>query len=200
MSLSQKDLLGLEKLPQTDINLILETAVSMKEIVYRPIKKVPTLRGKTVINMFFEPSTRTRTSFELAAKYLSADAVNISASASSVVKGESLKDTAQTIQALGADVVVLRHSMSGSPQMIAPLVTASVLNAGEGAHDHPTQALLDMFTVWDKLGSFQGLKIAIVGDVLHSRVARSDIWGFTKMGAEVWVCGPSTLMAPEIAP
>ncbi len=199
MTLSQKDLLGLENLPQQDMEIILDTAESMKEIMYRSIKKVPTLRGKTVINVFFEPSTRTRTSFELAAKYLSADTVNISASSSSVVKGESLRDTFDTIQAMGADVVVLRHPMAGSPHIIAPDLPASIINAGDGTHEHPTQGLLDMFTVRQKLNKFEKLKIAIVGDILHSRVARSDIWGFTKMGAEVWVCGPPTLMAPEIA-
>ncbi len=198
MTLTQKDLLGLENLPQQDMELILDTAESMKEIIYRPIKKVPTLRGKTVINMFFEPSTRTRTSFELAAKYLSADTINISASSSSVVKGESLRDTFDTIQAMGADAVVLRHSMAGSPHIIAPNLPASIINAGDGTHEHPTQGLLDMLTVRQKLNKFARLKIAIVGDILHSRVARSDIWGFTRMGAEVWVCGPPALMAPEI--
>ncbi|MFZ5649982.1 MAG: aspartate carbamoyltransferase catalytic subunit [Bacillota bacterium] len=198
MPLLKKDMLGLEGLEPDKISLILDTAASMKEILGRQIKKVPTLRGKTVVNMFYEASTRTRTSFELASKYLSADSVNISASTSSVVKGESLRDTAATIAALGADVVVLRHPMAGAPHLLARSVKAAVINAGDGFHEHPTQGLLDMFTVRDKKGKIAGLQVAVVGDILHSRVARSDIWGFTAMGASVRVCGPSTLMPAEI--
>ncbi len=198
MGLRKKDLLGLEHVETDEISLILDTAASMKEIIGRQIKKVPTLRGKTVVNVFYEPSTRTRTSFELAAKYLSADSVNISASTSSVVKGESLKDTSATIAALGADVVVLRHPMAGAPGLVADTVKAAVINAGDGAHEHPTQALLDMFTVRERKGGLEDLKVAIVGDILHSRVARSDIWGFTKMGARVNVCGPSTMLPPGL--
>ncbi|KJS17624.1 MAG: aspartate carbamoyltransferase [Peptococcaceae bacterium BRH_c4b] len=198
MGLRKKDLLGLEHVETDEISLILDTAASMKEIIGRQIKKVPTLRGKTVVNVFYEPSTRTRTSFELAAKYLSADSVNISASTSSVVKGESLKDTSATIAALGADVVVLRHPMAGAPGLVANTVKAAVINAGDGAHEHPTQALLDMFTVRERKGGLEDLKVAIVGDILHSRVARSDIWGFTKMGARVSVCGPSTMLPPGL--
>lgn len=198
MGLKNKDLLGLERITEEEIALIMDTAASMKEVIGRQIKKVPTLRGKTVVNMFYEPSTRTRTSFELAAKYLSADSVNISASTSSVVKGESLKDTAATIAALGADVVVLRHPMAGAPGLMAGAVKAAVINAGDGAHEHPTQALLDMFTVRDKKGGLEGVRVTVVGDILHSRVARSDIWGFTRMGAEVSVCGPATMLPPGL--
>ncbi len=198
MSLKSKDMLGLEHTDEEDITLILDTAASMKEVIRRQIKKVPTLRGKTVINMFYEPSTRTRTSFELAAKYMSADAVNISASASSVVKGESLKDTVATLEALEADVVVLRHSMSGAPDLVASMTKAAIINAGDGAHEHPTQGLLDLLTVRDKRGQLTGTNVVIVGDILHSRVARSDIWGFTKMGANVRVCGPATMMPLDI--
>lgn len=194
----RKDLLELRDLSVAEINYLLDTAVPMKEIITRPIKKVPTLRGRTVVNLFFENSTRTRSSFELAAKYMSADSINISSSSSSVAKGESLYDTARTIQSLGADLVVLRHPMAGAPQLVAEAVQAAVINAGDGAHEHPTQALLDLFTVREKLGEISGLRVAIVGDILHSRVARSDIWGFTKMGAEVRVCGPPTLMSPHL--
>jgi len=198
MASIKKDLLGLEGVGERDISLILDMAASMKEIMGRQIKKVPTLRGKTVVNMFYEPSTRTRTSFELAAKYLSADAVNIASSASSAVKGESLKDTAATIAALGADVVVLRHPMAGAPHLLAGAVRPAVINAGDGAHEHPTQGLLDLFTVREKKGRISGLQVAIVGDIMHSRVARSDIWGFTAMGASVRVCGPATMIPAEI--
>lgn len=198
VALKKRDLLGLEGAGERDISMILDMAASMKEIMGRQIKKVPTLRGKTVVNMFYEPSTRTRTSFELAAKYLSADAVNISASTSSAVKGESLRDTASTISALGADVVVLRHPMAGAPHLLAGAIKPAVINAGDGAHEHPTQGLLDLFTVREKKGSIKGLKVAVVGDITHSRVARSDIWGFTAMGASVRVCGPATLMPVEV--
>ncbi len=198
MAINGKDLISLKNIPAETIKLILDTAEPMKEIIKRQIKKVPTLRGRTVVTVFYEASTRTRTSFELAAKYLSADAVNIAASTSSVSKGESLKDTARTITSMGADVVVLRHPMAGAPELLARTVDASVINAGDGAHEHPTQALLDLFTVREKKGRLEGLKVAIVGDILHSRVARSDIWGYTTMGAEVRLAGPATLMPPGI--
>ncbi len=198
MGLKSKDLLGLRETSPEEIQLILDTAVPMKDIILRDIKKVPTLRGKVVVNLFFENSTRTRTSFELAGKYLSADTINIAASTSSVSKGESLKDTAKTIEVMGADVIIIRHSASGSPHLLAKHVKASVINAGDGTHEHPTQALLDMYTIKEKLGRIEGLKVAILGDVLHSRVARSNIWGLTKLGAEVRVVGPSTLLPVEI--
>lgn len=198
MAINGKDLLSLKDTPAETIKLILDTAEPMKEIIKRQIKKVPTLRGRTVVTVFYEASTRTRTSFELAAKYLSADAVNIAAATSSVSKGESLKDTARTIAAMGADVVVLRHPMAGAPELLARTLKASVINAGDGAHEHPTQALLDLFTVREKKGRLEGLKVVIIGDILHSRVARSDIWGYTTMGAEVRLAGPATLMPPGI--
>ncbi|MCL6635205.1 MAG: aspartate carbamoyltransferase, partial [Peptococcaceae bacterium] len=196
MGLGGKDLIGLRTVPAEEIRLILDTAAPMKEIIKRRIKKVPTLRGRSVATVFYEASTRTRTSFELAAKYLSADTVSVAAATSSVTKGESLKDTARTIAAMGVDVVVLRHPMAGAAEMLARTVDAAVINAGDGAHEHPTQALLDLFTVREKKGRLAGLKVAIVGDILHSRVARSDIWGFTRMGAEVRLAGPATLMPP----
>lgn len=198
MAINGKDLVSLKNIPGETIKLILDTAEPMKEIIKRQIKKVPTLRGRTVVTVFYEASTRTRTSFELAGKYLSADVVNIAAATSSVSKGESLKDTARTITAMGADVVVLRHPMAGAAELLARTVNASVINAGDGAHEHPTQALLDLFTVREKKGRLEGLKVAIVGDILHSRVARSDIWGYTRMGAEVRLAGPATLMPPGI--
>lgn len=198
MALKNKDLLGLKNLSSDEIELILNTAEPMKGIIQRTIKKVPTLRGKAVINLFYEPSTRTRTSFELAGKYLSADTINIASSSSSVVKGETLKDTAKTIEVMGADVVILRHPVAGAPELMAKHIKSSVINAGDGTHEHPTQGLLDMFTIREKKGTLANLKVAIVGDVLHSRVARSNIWGLTKMGAEVRVVGPSTLIPPEI--
>jgi aspartate carbamoyltransferase catalytic subunit len=188
----------LQDITAEEISLLLDTAVVMKQIMKRQIKKVPTLRGRTVVSVFYEPSTRTRTSFELAAKYLSADTVGISAATSSIVKGESLKDTARTIAAMGADVVVLRHPMAGAARLLARTVRAAVINAGDGAHEHPTQALLDLYTVWEKKGRLDGLKVAIVGDILHSRVARSDIWGFTRMGARVHVAGPATMLPPGL--
>lgn len=198
MKLQGKDLLGLATITTEEIELILDTAARMKEILSRPIKKVPALRGRTVVNVFYEPSTRTRVSFELAAKYLSADCINISASASSVVKGESLKDTARTIEALGADAVVLRHPLAGAPHLLARTIAPPVVNAGDGAHEHPTQALLDLFTVQEKKGGLRRMKVAIIGDILHSRVARSNIWGFLKMGATVSVCGPATLIPKDV--
>ena len=194
MFLKRKDLLGIEELALEEIELILDTANSFKEILTRPIKKVPTLRGKTIVNLFFEPSTRTRASFELAAKRLSADTLNISASTSSVVKGETLRDTARNIEAMNVDVIIVRHSTPGAPHLIARAVKPSVINAGDGAHEHPTQALLDMFTMREKKGKLKGLKVAIVGDIAHSRVARSNIWGLTKAGAEVTLVAPPTLI------
>lgn len=198
MRLKNKDLLGLEYLDREEINLILETARPFKELFTRSVKKVPPLRGKTVVLLFYEPSTRTRISFELAAKRLSADVLNISASTSSAAKGESLIDTAKTLEAMKADFVVIRHSMSGAPQILARTISASIINAGDGTHEHPTQGLLDMFTIWEKKERLSGLKVAIVGDILHSRVARSNIWGLNKMGAKVYVVGPATLIPPKI--
>jgi aspartate carbamoyltransferase catalytic subunit len=193
-SLRSKDMLGLEGLSKDEIELVLDTADSMKEIGRRDIKKVPTLRGKTVVNLFFEASTRTRTSFEIAAKRLSADTVNISNSTSSVTKGETLIDTAKNIEAMSPNAIVIRHSESGAPNMLADLVKCSVINAGDGAHEHPSQGLLDLYTVRERKGRIEGLKIAIVGDIEHSRVARSDMIGFAKMGASVRVAGPPTMI------
>ena len=190
----KQNLLGLKDLTAEQINHILDTAESMKELVKSPNKKTPHLQGKTVVNLFYENSTRTRLSFELAAKYMSANAANISASGSSVAKGETLIDTAETINAMGTDILVMRHSMSGAPHLIAPLVSASVVNAGDGMNEHPTQALLDMLTIREHKGHIEGLKVAIIGDIYHSRVVRSNIYGLTKLGAEVSVGGPSTLM------
>lgn len=196
--LSFRHLLGLEGVSREEITLILDTARPMKQVIAREIKKVPPLRGRTVVTVFYEPSTRTRTSFELAAKYLSADTVSISAGSSSVTKGESLADTARTIQAMGADAVVLRHPMSGAAAHLSRFVNAAVVNAGDGMHEHPSQALLDMFTIREVKGSLDGLKVAIVGDILHSRVARSNIWGLTTMGASVFVSGPPTMLPPGL--
>lgn len=189
-----KDLLGLKDLSANEIKNILQTAETMKLIIKQPSKKTPHLQGKTVVNLFYENSTRTRLSFELAAKYMSANAANITASGSSVQKGETLIDTAATINAMGTDILVMRHSMSGAPHLIAPLVSASVINAGDGMNEHPTQALLDMLTIKEKKGRIGGLKVAIIGDIKHSRVVRSNIYGLTKLGAEVSVGGPSTLI------
>jgi len=195
MPLSGKHLLGIAGLPVSDIRLILNTARSFREISARPIKKVPTLRGRTVINLFFEASTRTRSSFEIAAKRLSADAVNFSVSTSSVSKGETLIDTGANLLAMKPDVIVIRHQFSGAPHLLARhMKGCSVVNAGDGMHEHPTQALLDALTIEDRKGRFAGLKVAIVGDITHSRVARSNVLLLTKMGAEVWVCGPPTLI------
>lgn len=190
----KQDLLGLKDLTADQIKHILDTAATMKELVKSPNKKAPHLQGKTVVNLFYENSTRTRLSFELAAKYMSASAANITASGSSVAKGETLIDTAETINAMGTDILVMRHSMSGAPHLLSPLVSASVVNAGDGMNEHPTQALLDMLTIKEHKGHIEGLKVAIVGDVYHSRVVRSNIYGLTKLGAEVSVGGPSTLM------
>ena len=188
------DLLDLSDFTRQEIELVLETAKSFKEVSSRDIKKVPALRGKTVVMLFFEPSTRTRISFELAAKRLSADTLNVSVATSSASKGESILDTARNIEAMNVDLIIVRHKSSGAPQILADGLKASVVNAGDGCRAHPTQALLDMFTLQEKLGKIEGLKIAIVGDILHSRVARSNIQGLTKLGAKVTVCGPATLM------
>jgi len=193
-----KHLIGLQDISKEDIEAILDLAVSFKDVILRPIKKVPSLKGKTVVNMFFEPSTRTRTSFELAAKRLSADAVNLAISTSSVVKGETLLDTVKTIEAMQIDIVIIRHGVSGVPLYLSQRIKSSVINAGDGLHEHPTQGLLDMFTIREKKGKIAGLKVAIVGDILHSRVARSNIWGLTKLGAKVRVVGPATLIPRDI--
>lgn len=191
---TRKHLLTIEELSAEEITLVLDTAASFKEVSTRTIKKVPALRGKTVVNLFLEPSTRTRVSFELAAKRLSADTLSITAQASSITKGETLKDTARNIEAMNADFVVLRHSAAGSPKFLADRLHASILNAGDGAHEHPTQALLDVFTIREKLGRVAGLNVLILGDILFSRVARSNIWALTKLGAKVTLCGPTTLV------
>lgn len=193
-----RHILGIEELSASDIGFILDTAESFKEISQRPIKKVPTLRGKTVIHLFFEPSTRTRLSFEIAAKRMSADTFNISASTSSAIKGETLIDTAKNLTSMNPDIIVIRHSSSGSPHLLARHIKASVINAGDGTHEHPSQSLLDMMTVREKKGKIAGLKIAIIGDISHSRVAHSNIIGFTKMGAQVQVSGPATLIPAGI--
>jgi len=193
-----KDLLGMEQLSVEDIELILDTAESLKEISTRDIKKVPTLRGKSVVNFFYEPSTRTRTSFEMAAKRLSADTVSLSASGSSMVKGETLVDTARNLQAMNPDLIVLRHSSSGAPHLLARELKAGIINAGDGINEHPTQALLDLYTIREKKGKIKGLKVAIIGDISHSRVARSNIMGLTRMGAEVTVSGPPTMIPVDI--
>ncbi len=198
MRLSSKHLLQLEGMKKDEINLILDTAEIFKEVLERPIKKVPTLRGITVVNLFYEASTRTRISFELAEKRLSADTVSLSVAGSSVQKGETLKDTVRNIEAMKIDVVVIRHQASGAPHFLANCVKASVINAGDGAHEHPTQGLLDMFTIKEKYQKISGLKVVIVGDIRHSRVARSNIWGLKTMGAKVSVCGPDTLLPYEI--
>jgi aspartate carbamoyltransferase catalytic subunit len=190
----RKDLLGIRELELREIQTILDTAAAFKTVGSRDIKKVPALRGKTMVNFFAEPSTRTRTSFELAAFRLSADVVNISATTSSLQKGETLKDTALNLQALYADIIVLRHSSAGAPKFLAERLDSSIINAGDGAHEHPTQALLDVFTIRERLGKIEALKVAIVGDILFSRVARSDIWALKKLGAAVTLVGPSTLV------
>lgn len=190
----KKDLLGLQYLEADEIMHILNNAVRMKEVVLSDKKKINTLEGKTVVTLFYENSTRTRLSFELAADYMGAHAANITASGSSVAKGESLIDTAKTIDAMGTDILIMRHSASGAPNLIAPLVKASVINAGDGMHEHPTQALLDLYTILEQKGRIEGLKVAIVGDVYHSRVARSNIFALKKLGAEVSVGGPATLL------
>ncbi|MGD8868197.1 MAG: aspartate carbamoyltransferase catalytic subunit [Gemmatimonadales bacterium] len=194
-----KDLTGLEELSKEHITTILNVAEPFKEISERTIKKVPVLRGKTIVNLFYEPSTRTRVSFEFAEKRLSADTVNISGSGSSIVKGENLVDTARNLEAMRIDMVVIRHGSSGAAQFLADRIPSNVINAGDGQHEHPTQGLLDMLTIRDHLGAIEGKKVCIVGDIRHSRVARSNIWGLLKLGAEVAVCGPPTLIPYGIA-
>jgi len=198
-ALRRKDLLSIADLAPDEISLILDTAEAMKEIGLRPIKKVPALRGKTVVNLFFEASTRTRTSFEIAEKRLSADTLNIAAVSSSVAKGESLADTTLNLEAMQPDMIVLRHSSSGACHLLSRLCRSAIINAGDGMHEHPTQALLDAFTIRERKKRLAGLKVAIVGDLLHSRVLRSNIYLLTKMGADVWVCGPPTLMLTDVA-
>jgi len=193
-----KDLLGIADLTPDEIALVLDTAEAMKEIGSRTVKKVPALRGKTVVNLFFEPSTRTRTSFEIAEKRLSADTLNVAIGTSSVVKGETLADTALNLEAMNPDMIVLRHSSSGACHLLSRICRSAIVNAGDGMHEHPTQALLDAFTIREKKGTLAGLKVAIVGDLLHSRVLRSNIHLLTKMGADVWVCGPPTLIPADI--
>src|SRR6186713_3271677 len=197
MSWTRKHLLDIESLNADEIITILDTARAFKAVGERAIKKVPALRGKTVVNLFVEPSTRTRISFELSELRLSADIINFTAEASSLKKGESLRDTARNLEALNADFIIIRHSASGAPHFLARVVNASIINAGDGAHEHPTQALLDIFTIREKKGTVEGLNVTILGDILYSRVARSNIWALTKLGAKVTLCGPSTL-APRL--
>ena len=194
MSWSRKHLLDIQSLSQAEIVTVLDTARAFKAVGERAIKKVPALRGKTVVNLFVEPSTRTRISFELAAQRLTADVINFSAEASSLKKGETLKDTARNLEALNADIIVMRHSASGAPHFLARFLNARVINAGDGAHEHPTQALLDAFTIREHKGKIAGLNVTILGDILYSRVARSNIWALTKLGANVTLCGPATLV------
>ncbi len=195
---TKKDLLSLEELSKEEIVLILQTAESFKEVSTRDVKKVPALRGKTIANLFFESSTRTRTSFELAAKRLSADIINFSSQESSTSKGESLRDTAKNIEAMHVDTIVMRHSSSGSAEYLARSIKAGVVNAGDGIHEHPTQGLLDIFTILEKKKTLEGIKVCLVGDILHSRVARSNIWGLKKLGAKITLCGPPTLIPTKI--
>jgi len=197
MKLSSRHLLQLEGAPREDLELILDTAVSFREILDRPIKKVPPLRGKTVLNLFYEPSTRTKISFELAEKRLSADSIGFSKSTSSVKKGETLKDTVRNIEAMKIDMVVVRHGSPGVPYYLTQCMEANIINAGDGAHEHPTQGLLDIFTIRQKYGKVDGLRVLLVGDIKHSRVARSNMWGLKTLGASVAVCGPSTLLPFE---
>jgi len=197
-TLRSRNLLGIQELEAGEIDLILETALAMKEVGARPIKKVPTLRGRTVVNLFFEPSTRTRMSFELAEKRLSADTLGMTTTGSSVVKGETLADTARTIEAMAPDMIVMRHGSSGAPHQLARVCRASIINAGDGTHEHPTQALLDAFTIRERKGQLAGLRVAIIGDLVHSRVLRSNVWLLTKMGATVVACAPATLMPPGL--
>ncbi len=198
MALSSRHLLGLDGVPREDIQQILDTADSFKEVLERPIKKVPPLQGQTIVNLFFENSTRTRISFELAERRLSADVVNFAASGSSVSKGETLKDTARNIEAMKIDTVIIRHSSAGAAHFLSNVVQANVINAGDGWHEHPTQGLLDMYTLREKHKTLEGLRVCIVGDIVHSRVARSNIYGLKTMGAQVSVCGPATMMPRDI--
>jgi aspartate carbamoyltransferase catalytic subunit len=193
-----RHLLGIEPLEAAHIQTILETAETLREVLERPIKKVPTLRGKTIVNLFYEASTRTRSSFEMAEKALSADTLSIATAASSVTKGETLLDTARNLEAMNPDMIVMRHSCGGAPHFLARYCKSAIVNAGDGAHEHPTQALLDAFTLKQKKGRLKGLRVAIIGDILHSRVARSDLWLLTKMGASVVFCAPPTLMPPGL--
>ncbi|MCW8804109.1 MAG: aspartate carbamoyltransferase catalytic subunit [Ignavibacteriaceae bacterium] len=198
MALSSRHLLGLQGVPKEDIQTILDTAHTFREILDRPIKKVPTLQGKTIVNLFYESSTRTRISFELAEKRLSADAINFSVSGSSVSKGETFKDTIKNIEAMKVDMVIVRHAAAGTPLYLTKISSSNIINAGDGTHEHPTQALLDMYSIRQKLGHLDGLKVCIVGDVAHSRVALSNIFGLKTMGAKVSVCGPSTMIPRDI--
>ncbi len=198
MPLASKHLLGLQGVAKEDIELILDTAKTFREVLERPIKKVPTLQGKTIVNLFYEDSTRTRISFELAEKRLSADTVNFSLSSSSVKKGESLKDTVKNIEAMKIDMVIIRHSAAGTPLYLTKICNSTIINAGDGTHEHPTQALLDMYSIREKIGRIDGLKICIVGDIAHSRVALSNIFGLKTMGAKVSVCGPATMIPRQI--
>lgn len=195
---TKRDLLDLQSLSKEEIQLVLETAKSFKEVSAREVKKVPALRGKTIVSLFFEPSTRTRASFELAAKRLSADTINISSSGSSLSKGETILDTARNIEAMNVDLIIVRHASAGVPKILSDNLKAAIVNAGDGCRAHPTQALLDLFTIQERLGKIEGLNVTIVGDILHSRVARCNIWGLNKMGAKVTVCGPATLMPKDI--
>ncbi|HXW07993.1 MAG TPA: aspartate carbamoyltransferase catalytic subunit [Vicinamibacterales bacterium] len=197
--LRSRHLLGIEGLAADEITLILDTAEAMKEIAARPIKKVPTLRGRTVVNLFFEPSTRTRTSFEIAEKRLSADTLSIATATSSVTKGETLLDTVRNLEAMAPDMIVMRHGSSGAPHLLARMCRSAIINAGDGMHEHPTQALLDAFTIREHKGRLSGLKVAIIGDLLHSRVLRSNALLLQTMGADVWACGPATLMPAGVA-
>ena len=197
--LKARHLLGIADLDAEEISLILDTAGAMAEIAARPIKKVPTLRGRTVVNLFFEPSTRTRTSFEVAEKRLSADTLSIAVAQSSVTKGETLLDTVRNLEAMAPDMIVMRHASSGAPHLLARLCRSAIINAGDGMHEHPTQALLDAFTIREHKGQLEGLKVAIVGDLLHSRVLRSNVQLLNKMGAKVWACAPRTLMPTDLA-
>jgi aspartate carbamoyltransferase catalytic subunit len=198
-ALRSRHLLGIEDLEPPEIDLVLDTALAMKEVGTRPIKKVPTLRGRTVVNLFFEPSTRTRMSFELAEKRLSADTLGMTTTGSSVAKGETLSDTARTIEAMAPDMIVMRHPSSGAPHHLARVCKSSIINAGDGTHEHPTQALLDAFTIRERKGRLAGLRVAIIGDLMHSRVLRSNVWLLTKMGASVIACGPATLLPPGLS-
>lgn len=198
MAWQRKDLLGLADLSVDETETLLKSAQAFKHVFERSVKKFPTLRGKTIVNLFYEPSTRTRSSFEIAGKWLSADVINVSASTSSVAKGESLKDTAKTLEAMGVDAIVLRHSAPGTPHYLANSCNAAIINAGDGAHEHPTQALLDLLTLKEKWDSFQDKEVLIIGDIRHSRVAKSNIYGLTRLGASITVCGPATLMPPGL--
>lgn len=198
MALSSRHLLGLHNVPREDIQLILDTATTFREVLERPIKKVPTLQGKTIVNLFFENSTRTRISFELAEKRLSADTLNFAKSGSATAKGETFKDTVRNIEAMKVDMIVVRHESAGVPQYLTRISKANIINAGDGAHEHPTQALLDMYSIREKLGKLEGLKVCIVGDIAHSRVALSNIYGLKSMGAQVSVCGPKTMIPKDI--